>query len=222
MMLLDASFALRLKAAIEMGPQGEAAIVHMYESTLNLPEGRAAALTSLALGSASKARSRPMVLEALGHGHPEVVVAAALILARWKDVEALPNLFALVRSSSPATASALLEAIGKMRSPKAEHFLLEQLALYQTAQPRRALAVIEALGASGGTVSVAPLNQLAQSTKDRALKSAARKAVHFIQGRLGPAKAGDISVVEAADSGALSEAQGGAISVTKDDPEPEA
>lgn len=221
MMLLDATFALRLKAAMEMGPQGEAALVHMYESNANEPQERAEALTSLALGSASKARSRPLVLEALEHAHKEVVIAAALIFARWKDAQALPNIFAVVRSSDPATAQALLEAIGKMRNPKAEPFLLEQLAIYQTAQPGRALAVIEALGASGGASSVAPLNRLAQTSKERALKSAARKAVHFIQGRLGPAKAGAISMVEAGETGgALSETQDGGISLAHEDPDP--
>ncbi len=111
------------------------------------------------------------------------------------------------------TALAVAKALLALEDPQSEPALIGLLS-HDAAEVRKAAA--QALGKFGTVAAVEPLLPLTEGVLASAeLKEAARTAVRQIQGRLGPADAGRLSVAEATgSSGALSLASaGGEVSV---------
>ncbi|HEY3448910.1 MAG TPA: HEAT repeat domain-containing protein [Myxococcales bacterium] len=220
----DRSPLIRMKAAaIVGGDRGFAALAKLVDDP-GLPAPlRAMAMDALPRASTPVSREE-LVARHLRSDEGPLRVAAARAVGRLKLAGLLEPLRRLATVEDPACQEATAKAMGALGDPGAEPALLGLLS-HSRREIRIAAAV--ALGLVGTRAAIAPLGDAAAgghgarplSTLVRdgdALEAAARKAMRRIQGRLGGASAGQLSVVpdaQVAGGLSLSVAVGGELSM---------
>jgi HEAT repeat protein len=187
-----------LAATSDKGMYGHAALERLIESDVD--EGvRARALAELARSYGTAVS--PTVRKALHAQAPAVRRSAIDAVALLHDLEALPNLCALLPSDPCAADCA--RALWVLGDARGEAALLQFLAQGETPVQT---AAAKALGACGTIKAVEPLLEHARGLLlPGDLKEAARDAVRAIQSRLGDVEAGRLALAEPmAEQGALS------------------
>lgn len=198
--LSDDEPAVRLQAAILIGPDGRPALVE-FATRDNVKDGIAArAITalgadfpaSLAIERLQRARAANQVhtaracIDAIGIARtPEAIEALASVLADGLEELAVGGARALGAAPSEVAERALARALG-----------------HDAAQVR--LAAAEALGRIGTPLAVPPLRECAAAhTFDSALRRATRQAIAEIQARVSGASPGQLSLATG-DAGQVS------------------
>jgi len=160
------------------------------------------------------------VLSEIALNHPQLSARAVRSLGKLGSPSVASVLVKVLESDPPPlseTLRAAAEALEAAPSPAAIPALVTAL---ETADESVRIAVIRAIGASGGVSEVALLHPMTEAGNSSGIRRAALAAIRSIQSRLGDVEKGWLSVSAAsADEGALSLSEGppGALSVTGDE-----
>jgi HEAT repeat protein len=206
--LLDPAAEIRLLAAARIGSaRALPVLAALVEDRAAAEEVRVAALEKL-LAQFDYPKAAPSVAAALAAQGDRLRRAALSGIAVACDASFLQTIIALAAGAPGPVAEAAAKALGNFGDARAESVLL-QLLKRDSVEVQRAAAA--ALGLVGTVRAVEPLLLLTQGLlADARCKELARDAVRRIQGRLGDAAAGQLSLTEHADqAGGLSVAPGG-------------
>lgn len=202
---------LRLIGGMLVGEEaGFAALTGLVEQDSVPAEVRAQAMAALAAQFARE-RVEPILATALLAASAPLVTAAVQSVGAARAVGLTGSVCALAETASAPLQIEIAKALGALASPDAEPTLLRLLG---SNEDEVRIAAAQALGQAGTVRAVEPL-LLVKNGLLRDVKTAARQAARAIQGRLGNAEAGRLSVVEQEDNkGALSlTSEGGELSL---------
>ena len=202
---------LRLIGGMLVGEEaGFAALKGLVEEDSIPAEMRAQAMIALASHFARE-RVEPILATALLAGSAPLVQAAVQSVGATRAVRLTGSVCALAETAGTQLQLEIAKALGALADPEAETTLLSLLG---RGEDEVRIAAAQALGRAGTVRAVEPL-LLVKNGLLRDVKTPARQAARAIQGRLGNAEAGSLSVVEQEDNkGALSLAsEGGALSL---------
>lgn len=224
--LSDTDAAIRLRAALFLGPAGHEELATLAANEQLAADVRAEAVRGLV--HLPPERAGGIVRDALTDRRELVRMAAILAVQRMKLHGCNARLGILVRRSPPSQQLAIVEAAAATAHESAETPLLAAL---EDGTPEVKLAVIRALGPLGTIRSVEPLLKLrgAQILLGE-IGPAATAAVAAIQARLAGAGAGQLALADraggevsfpGAESGSLSvpAAEPGELSLSRDEVE---
>ncbi|MGC4118113.1 MAG: HEAT repeat domain-containing protein [Myxococcales bacterium] len=188
-----------LAAAKVLGGDEERAMVsRLLESQSSSPvpsEARIAALQRMVeISDGDEVRRH--VARMLESAEPEELCAAMKAAAERRDATVLPRIGELCGSADASVARAAAIALAQMGDPRGQPPLVQLLG-HGDAEARHAAVV--ALGKLGDVRAVEPLLPLANAVLPGALRDAAREAVRRIQGRLGDAAEGRLSMSQVDD-----------------------
>ena len=209
----DRSSQVRLRAAIELGPEGRGALLALAES-MKTDDCAAQAIRILGRELTFE-RTRAILDQALGRHRSETARACLEALGNSGTTEAVEALVeVLVEEESEMAARAAL-ALGTTGSATAEPPLIE--ALHRETMSLR-WAAAKALGRGGSVAAVLPLKEATERfPHDPDLASTTRQAIAEIQSRLLGATPGQLSLAQA-ETGQLSlaPAEAGQLSLAAD------
>ena len=206
----DSSTRVRLRAAMELGPEGREVLFEVAES-LKDDESSAQAVAHLGRDLPFE-RTRALLAVSLRKPHLQTARACLEAIGTSGDPAAVDALTGVLGVESELAAAAAL-ALGETGSPAAEPPLLQAL---QSARPDLQVAAATALGRVGSAAAVLPLKDAAESApRDKDLHRAARQAIAEIQSRLQGALPGQLSLA-GGEGGQLSLAEGGQLSLASD------
>jgi HEAT repeat protein len=200
----DPSPRVRLRAAIELGPEGRGVLLELAEST----EDECAAQAIRALGRELPIESATTILGHALNGHRIQTACACLEVLGGSGTAGVDALAAALAREERAVAIAAAQALGMTASAAAEPPLIQ--ALHRNLPDLR-VAAARALGRVGSATAVLPLKEAAEpfpsdSWLDPDLRRAAYQAIAEIQSRLTGATPGQLSLT-GAETGQLSLAQ---------------
>jgi HEAT repeat protein len=219
----DRSPKVRLRAAIELGPEGRGVLVELAEST---EDDECSARAVRALGRELPFERTTAILEnalrgpsqfyAIG-GRRRMQTACACLetLGAIGTAEAVDILAKVLAQEESEIAAAAAQALGRTGSATAEPLLIP--ALSRQREDLR-VAAAEALGHVGSVAAVLPLKEAAERLRwDADLTRAARQAIAEIQYRQPGASPGQLSLA-GAEAGQLSlaQAEAGQLSLATD------
>jgi HEAT repeat protein len=208
----DANVQVRLRAALELGPQGHKALMKIAESTED-DACSAKAVTTLGRELGFK-RLRAILMPALGKRRIRTAVACLEALGHGGEAAAVPVLAKILARERNELAATAARALGWMGSPEAETPLI--LALERDDLEVQ-MSATSALAGVGSAAAVAPLKDAARSSRNDELRRLARQAVAEIQSRLPGASPGQLSLAEAeAGQLSLAQAEAGQLSLATD------
>lgn len=195
----DASPQVRLRAAIELGPEGRGILAELAEGAA---DDAASAGAVVALGRELPGeRTRAILARALGRRHLQTARACLEALGQGGGEEAVEMLAKVMAREWGELAVVAAAALAETCSPEAEPPLLAALA---REQPDLQVAVAQALARIGSAAAVLPLKEAAERVpRDRDLERVVRQAVAEIQSRLQGASPGQLSLA-GAETGRLS------------------
>jgi len=188
--LEDDSTAVRLHAAIALGPRGQEVLTGLAFGSA--PDDVAAQAIA-ALGQACPVdRGIARLRQARDAGQEATATACIGVLGASGEAPAVEELIRTLASAQEALAAAAARALGKTGNAAAESPLIAALE-HESGDVRVASA--EALALVGTPLSVIPLREAASAhLLDAALRRAARQAVAEIQGRVRGASPGQLSL----------------------------
>jgi len=210
----DRSSQVRLRAAIEMGPEGRGALLKLAES---MKTDDCAAQAIRMLGRAlTFERTTAILDQALTKNRLQTARACLEALGHSGTAEAVDALVEVVEEDGKLADAAAL-ALGMTGSPAAEPPLIEIL---HSKGKRMILhqAAAKALGRVGSVVAVLPLKEASERfPRDPYFVQVARQSIAEIQSRLPGATPGELSLA-GAETGQLSLAQAetGQLSLASD------
>jgi HEAT repeat protein len=200
----DAAPAVRLFAATALGAEGRDTLLALAEGP---GPGHVAAGAITALGQAFEPeRAVARLRTAEQAGDPDVCRACVESLGRSGRLDVVETLVPLLDAPADEVAVAAARAIGELGAATAEAALV--LALGHESGERR-VAAAGTLGRVGSPLAVVPLRNAAAAHRlDGPLRRAARQAIVEIQGRVGGASPGQLS---------LAEGEAGQVSLVEED-----
>jgi HEAT repeat protein len=198
----DPSPPVRVRAAIELGPEGRGVLLELAEST---HDDECSAQAMRALGHELPfERTTAIFDQAWRDRRIQTACACLEALGSGGTAEAVDVLAKVLTQEESELSAAAAEALGRTASATAEPLLIPALS-----RRRRDLrvAAAEALGHVGSVAAVLPLKESAERFWwDADLARATRQAIAEIQSRLPRATPGQLSLV-GAEAGQLSLAQ---------------
>lgn len=207
---------LRLVGAMLVGKEeGFAVLKELAESNSTPADLRARAVATLSARFPWE-RVAPTIAIALASRSESVLEAAILAVGQARDAELVGRVCALATSAGKKLPLAIVKTLEALERPEAEPTLLKLLTHKSDEVGAGAAKALERVG-TVRAVELLLLVEKSQVTLE--LKTAAREAVRAIQGRIGPAEAGRLSLGEQRDNqGALSiAAEGGGLSLVSQD-----
>ncbi|HKV09887.1 MAG TPA: HEAT repeat domain-containing protein [Thermoanaerobaculia bacterium] len=212
----DASPEIRLRAALELGEEGDNALLKLAESSSD--DASCAQAVSHLGGRLPLGKAKNILSSSLQKGLFETARACLEVLGHYRDA-AVGVLEKVMTEEKGELAAAAALALGKTGEAAAERPLLQAL---RSEDSDLREAAVTALGRVGSVAAVQPLLEAAEgSLFDLFLRQAARQAVAEIQSRLDGASPGQISLAEA-EAGQLSLApdEAGQLSLAPDEAGP--
>ncbi len=188
--LEDDSMAVRLHAAIALGPGGQEALAGL---AFERAPDDVAAQAIAALGPACPVdRAIARLRQARDAGQAATAMACIDRLGASGTAPAVDELIGMLVSAGESLAAAAARALGRMGNAAVESPLIAALG-HESGEVRVASA--EALARVGTPLSVVPLREAASAHRlDPALRRAARQAVAEIQSRVRGASPGQLSL----------------------------
>jgi len=197
--LNDPDPGVGLWAAIELGEEGRPVLQQIASNPRVPEEVQARALWSLG-EHLSLEEALAVLSRALRSWRHPVAEACLVALGQRGGPESVDPLAKVLAVERGALAAAAARALGATGEPSAEGPLTREL---RRRDGGTGVACAEALGDVGSSLAVPRLRAVESTSKDEALRRAAREAVAQIQGRLTGATPGQLSLTEA-ESGQLS------------------
>ncbi len=187
----DNSPDVRLHAASSLGPDGHETLRALAAAE----SGSLAARAIAALGPAcDPAAAATRLRVAVAAQDAEVARACIEVLGRSGHATATGTLLGVLAAPDEGLAAAAARALGDLGAPAAEPALIEALG-HESGEVR--LAAAASLGRMGSPLAVVPLRNAAASHRlDGPLRRAAREAIVAIQGRVGGASPGQLSLAD--------------------------
>jgi hypothetical protein len=207
----DASREVRLRAAMELGPQGRGALLALAGRSENdVWSAKAVAALDQEL---PLERAKVILARALKRRRLQTARACVELLGRYRAAAAA-DLAPVLTHEKGELAAAAAWALGATGQASAEPPLL--LALQREEMDVK-IAAADALAHVGSAAAVLPLQELAENSQlPQGLRSAAREAVAEIQSRL-HGSPGELSLADAeAGQLSLADAEAGQLSLATD------
>jgi HEAT repeat protein len=209
----DGSPWIRLRAAKELGDEGNKVLLEMAETTKD--DAISAEAVSLLGRSLPIERARALLLHSLGQRRHLTARSCLETLGSHGAAEDVDTLVKVMTREHNELAIAAATALGTTENPAAESPLIQAL---QREQTDLQVAAANALARIGTAAAVLPLKDLAEHTFHHPeLRKATRQAIAEIQSRLPGASPGQLSLA-GAEAGQLSlaQAEAGQLSLATD------
>lgn len=208
--LTDASPRVRLLAGRTIGGRGMTTLEALVQDP-DVPRDVAAKAFEILAERLPRADLEKRTLEVLRSPNDALVIHALAVTEKERFLSARPRVMGLLEGRRPPVIAAAARTMGIMEDPRTTTRLVGLLDHEDDAVK---IAACEGLGRGGSIDAVETLLEHSKGLfKNATLKNAARAAIEAIQGRVGGADGGRLSVVEEKDAGALSVAAGEAGSV---------
>jgi hypothetical protein len=211
-LLEDQEPSIRLLAAELCGEEGRAVLRELVADAKVDAATRAGALSQLTRRGIDH-DVQDLVALAIRSREEALARAAVAAAGAHRATSLLPELLERAEGASEGLLVELVRALGNLRDPRAEPQLI---ALLRNEHPPVRTLACDGLAELGTVAAVEPLLELTGLLKQPAeVRTAAREAIRTIQGRLGSAEHGRLSIAEEDDrSGAVSMAvDSGAVSM---------
>jgi hypothetical protein len=201
--LADEDPALRLRAAQLLGGAAQDVLQALISDEAVDAETRAGALTALSRGVAVGTLA-DVARRCLDDPHPSLRTAAADVLGRAQHPGAPEALRARLAGAESRELCAVAQALARVGGPEVSVDLARALARARTTEAPTLLAALAVLGDGRSTGAIRAFARRPGLPQE--LSFAAQGALRAIQARGSVEEAGSLSLSEASDAGALSEA----------------